>query len=119
MSEEKEIEESEEKETNGTDLSKFVFVAIIGFLGGASVLGLIMYSEPLDEPIVGGLLDGDSCSLSGASCLTTMDLNRDDIYIGMIYGRHCESIGLISSVSWQENADGQKYGIPICMEGVE
>jgi len=106
-------------ESNGTDLSRLAFVGIVCFLGGASVVGLVMYSDPLDEPIAGGLLDDDSCSLSGASCLTSVDLNRDDIFLGMIYGRHCESIGLVSGAFWQEDAEGRKYATPICIEPTE
>lgn len=105
MTDEEENEFGEKK----SNLSQLAFVAIFCFLLGGSVVGLVLFDEPLDEPIAGGLIDEPDCLLS-------TDLNRDDIYIGMIYGRHCESIGLVSGAFWQEDVEGRKYATPICLE---
>ena len=98
-----------EENEKSSDLSKLAFVGVICFLGGASVVGLVMWNEPLSEPVVGGLINEPVC-------LSPLDLNRDDVFAGMFFGRHCESINLQSGVMWQETAQGERYGIPVCVE---
>ncbi|MDP2974116.1 MAG: hypothetical protein Q8N60_03635 [Candidatus Diapherotrites archaeon] len=47
--------------------------------------------------------------------LTTADLNRDDIGASIVLSRFCEGMGLRSSVYWQQDAQGNEYGQPICL----
>lgn len=105
MTDEEENEFGEKK----SNLSQLAFVGIICFMLGASIVGLILFDDTLPEPIVGGLLDEPVC-------LTSVDLNRDDIYLGIIYGRHCESLGMQSGLFWEQDAEGRKYALPICLE---
>lgn len=53
---------------------------------------------------------------NSAGCLTTADLNRTDIETAIVLSRFCEGIGLQSSVYWQQDEQGQKYGMPICVQ---
>lgn len=53
------------------------------------------------------------------NCLTSLDLNREDIGASIILSRFCEGLGLQSSVYWQQDEQGQKYGMPICMQTTE
>ncbi len=48
--------------------------------------------------------------------LTTADLNREDISASIILSRFCEGMGLRSSVYWQQDAQGNVYGMPICLQ---
>jgi len=48
--------------------------------------------------------------------LTTADLNREDIGASIVLSRFCEGMGLRSSVYWQQDAQGNVYGLPICLQ---
>lgn len=52
----------------------------------------------------------------GPQQLTTADLNRQDIGASIILSRFCEGLGLKSSVYWQSDAQGNVYGVPICLQ---
>lgn len=99
----------EEKKPSG--LSRIVFAGVLCFLFGASIVGLVLWPVTLPEPVVGGLL-GEPV------CLSPLDLNRDDVYAGMFFGRHCESLGFVSAVFWQETETGERYAIPVCLEPI-
>jgi len=63
----------------------------------------------------GGYLAGASQQPIEFDCLTTQDLNRTDIGAGVVLSRFCEGMGLHSSIYWQQDEQGQKYGLPICI----
>ncbi len=60
--------------------------------------------------------DGEEVEVFG--CLTSLDLNRDDLGTVIVLSRHCEGMGLVSSVYWNEDVEGNVYGVPICMRAV-
>lgn len=86
-------------------LSKWVWVFIIGLIIGAT-LGLVatIYTP---EPIF----------TLREECLTATDLNRSDIGASIVLSRFCEGMGLQSSVLWQQDSQGNEYGVPICLRG--
>jgi hypothetical protein len=51
------------------------------------------------------------------ACLTINDLNRSDIGASIVLSRFCEGMGLQSSVLWQQDQQGNEYGVPICLKG--
>ena len=53
------------------------------------------------------------------NCLTVSDLNRSDIATGIILSRFCEGMGLNSSIFWQQDQNGNVYGLPICVQRAE
>ena len=53
---------------------------------------------------------------AGLGYLTTADLNREDIGASIVLSRFCEGMGLKSSVYWQQDQQGNVYGLPICLQ---
>jgi len=53
------------------------------------------------------------------SCLTTADLNRTDLgnisVITSQRSRFCEGLGFVSAVRWEQDAQGNVYGVPVCL----
>lgn len=49
------------------------------------------------------------------TCLQTTDLNREDIGMAILLTRFCEGQGLQSSIYWQQDLNGNVYGMPICL----
>ena len=59
-------------------------------------------------------------SFMGAKCLTAADLNRTDIGNTIVLtsraSRFCEGMGLASNVLAQQDAQGNVYYLPICVQ---
>lgn len=53
------------------------------------------------------------------ACLTTTDLNRDDLGAVITLTRFCEGLGLQSNIYWQTDDQNNVYGIPICTQPQE
>jgi len=65
-----------------------------------------------------GITTGSGISTAGGvDYLSTADLNRSDIQASILLSRFCEGLGLQSSVYWQQDAEGNVFGQPICLPG--
>ena len=112
---EDDVGEVKENDVKGSDLSKLAFVGILGFVMGASIIGLVMFDDTLPEPIVGGLLDEPE----QLPCLTTADFNNDHLGAIVVMSRFCEGLGLRSSVYWQVDEQGNEFANPVCVVAQE
>jgi hypothetical protein len=68
-----------------------------------------------------GYLTNTPKTISEVSCSDYNGFSDKDLnYLGQAsyLAGHCERIGLISSIFIQD-FNGQKYGVPICIEGVK
>jgi len=91
-----------EMDINGKRIAKYTLMAVvllaIGYGLGMST-GTGLYT-------MGG----------GVDYLSTSDLNRSDIQASILMSRFCEGLGLQSSVYWQQDAQGNVFGQPICLQ---
>jgi MFS-type transporter involved in bile tolerance (Atg22 family) len=88
------------------DLSgkKLAMMAVLVIIGIAIGYGLAMTSGT-----------AGMASPGGTQTLTTADLNRSDIQASILLSRFCEGMGLQSGVYWQQDAQGNVFGAPICL----
>lgn len=84
-----------EAELNPKKIVKYLFVAIVFFGIGGILL----------QPVI-----------PQQKCLSSIDLNRDDLRAVIVLSRDCEGMGLRSSVIWKQ-LDGNVYAEPICVQG--
>ncbi len=84
---------------------KIAMVLIIGIIGLVIGYGLGLATAPSVGLGTGG----------GIGYLSSADLNREDIQASILLSRFCEGLGLQSSVYWQQDAEGNVFGTPICL----
>jgi len=94
-----------EIELNSKQIARILAIVAIGLVIGF-VLG--MSSGPS--------LTGYTSVVGTGGYLTTADLNREDIGTSIVLSRFCEGMGLKSSVYWQQDEQGNVYGLPICLQ---
>lgn len=49
-------------------------------------------------------------------CLTSLDLNRDDLWDVVFLSHDCEAMGYMTVPYWQEDEEGNQFFIPVCIE---
>jgi len=80
---------------------------IVASISAIVIFGVLCYwLGVIEQPV----------STGTQNCLTSLDLNRDDIGASIVLSRFCEGLGLQSSVYWQQDEGGQVYAMPICMQ---
>ena len=86
----------------GRKIAKLLAIAVIGI-----VIGYTLSMFTGSPTITGNAPMG---------YLTSADLNREDIGASIVLSRFCEGLGLQSSVYWQQDPEGNVYGMPICLQ---
>jgi len=92
----------------GKQIARVLAIAAIGVILGYS-LSFVTGTEST------GLVP-----MGTGNYITSSDLNREDLGLMSIItsqnSRFCEGMGLVSSVYWQQDDQGNTYGMPICLE---
>ncbi len=103
-----------EMDLSGKKLAMMAALVIVGITVG---YGIAMTTGTPGMASPGGTQTLTTADLnrSETQTLTTADLNRSDIQASILLSRFCEGMGLQSGVYWQEDAQGNVFGAPICL----
>ncbi len=100
----------------GKRIARVFAIALIGIAIGYT-LSMVAPANISGNAPMGYLTSADLDNRGiGTGYLTTADLNREDIMASIVLSRFCEGMGLRSSVYWQQDAQGNVYGLPICLQ---
>jgi len=91
-----------EMEVSWQAITKLLVVGIVGIAIG---YGLALATVPEPEPV----------QALNENYLTSSDLNRSDIQASILLSRFCEGLGFNSGIYWQQDAEGNVFGTPICL----
>ncbi len=102
------------------DNQSVILIFCIGLLIGAgAITGAVWINSWDDEIDIEGIgrfvrVDAEPVDVDKIGCLTSLDLNRDDLRAVVILSNPCTQFGLPSRLYLQQDEEGNQFGIPVC-----